>query len=92
MGLPGPLKEEDRGRVDRRRDRAVDGAALRLGALRLRLCLLLTLLRLPCLLAGLPLWRLSAHRPIGSNSRHDDRDGQSPLHADDVTTPRLNGK
>ncbi len=92
MGRIGALKEEDGSWVNRRRDGTVDRATLRLGALLLRMGLLLSLLRLFRLLASLATDRLARHRRARPESRQQDRNGQFPLHAVDVTTPRLNRK
>jgi hypothetical protein len=89
------LEQEDRRRVDDRRYGAVNRASLGLAALLLRRLLAglrLALLALLGLLAWLATNRFSADRRVGSKCRQDDSDGQFPLHAADVTTPRLNRK
>jgi len=88
MGRKNALQEVDRRRIDYRRDRPGDHAALRLllALLRLLGLLLLALLRCLSLLARLPPDRFTANRSVRSKGRHDDRDSQFPLHAADVTT------
>ena len=95
MGLKRALEDENRGRIDHRRD-ANDRAARTLGArLLFRFLDLLALLGLLSLVldARLPLGGFAGERAgreqPGNQNRIDDR---APLHAVDVTTPRLNRK
>lgn len=95
MGGPTALEKVDRGWIDHRWDCPGDHAALRLllalGLLRW-LRLLQALLGLLHLLARLATQGFAADRSVGAQGRQYDRDNQLPLHAVDVTTPRLNRK
>jgi hypothetical protein len=89
MGLKS--EQEGRRRIDHRRDRALDRAALGLGALWL-LNLLLTL-RLFGLLAGRSPDGLAGDRCGAAERRQCDRaDDEPPLHTAEVTTPSMNSK
>jgi hypothetical protein len=91
--MGGESEQEGRGRVDNRRDHAPDRAALRLGALRLLLGLLLTLLGLFNLLAGCPPDRLARKGRGRSQGRKCHcADDETPLHIAEVTTQSMNGK
>ena len=87
------LEQKEGSRVDYRRDRANDRAALRTCApLLLLLDLLLTLLGLFNPLTGLAARRLASEGTGAHRSRNEDREDQFPLHDTDVTTPYLNIK
>jgi hypothetical protein len=85
-------EQEHRGRIDHRWDRALDRAALRLGALWL-LSLLLALLRLFGLLADRSPDGLACGRRGAAECRQCDcTDDEPPLHAANVTTSPMNGQ
>jgi len=91
--MGGKSEQEGRRWVDYRRDRARYWAALRLGALLLRLRLWLSLLGLFDLLAGPAAYRVAGERGGRPESRQSHcTDDEPPLHAAEVTTPTMNGK